>query len=309
MKKCPICKTLNTNIFFKKKLNYYLCRECKTIFVSKLPKFEEIKKFYSYKFNYKPDIIKLKKNFFLYKKVYENLKKINSKGKTLLDIGSGYGLFLKIAKKYKIHPTALEPSNKFLPYLKKNKEIKIINKTFEEFYKQNKTSSKLKFDYITMFHVIEHCKNPKKWLIMAEKLLNKNGVLYIETPNLDSFLFYYEKTNFTFLIPFEHLWIFSIISFRHIINELKTLKIKKVFTYSHPEHFVGILKIIFKRLNHSKIQEKNNLKLRILKSKNKLSLIKKIKIILIDKIFASIFTPFLNINNHGSILGLYIVKK
>lgn len=54
----------------------------------------------------------------------------------------------------------------------------------EGIFRQNLT--KLKYDAITMFQVIEHLKNPLPTLQLAKKLLQKNGVILITTPNNDS---------------------------------------------------------------------------------------------------------------------------
>jgi len=46
--------------------------------------------------------------------------------------------------------------------------------------------NKLKFDAVTMFQVIEHLKNPLPLFQSAKKLLKKNGVILLTTPNNDS---------------------------------------------------------------------------------------------------------------------------
>jgi 2-polyprenyl-3-methyl-5-hydroxy-6-metoxy-1,4-benzoquinol methylase len=43
------------------------------------------------------------------------------------------------------------------------------------------------FDFIVSSHVIEHLQNPEDHIAIIHKLLKKNAVLYIATPNLDSY--------------------------------------------------------------------------------------------------------------------------
>jgi len=60
----------------------------------------------------------------------------------------------------------------------------------------------LKFDAITMFHVMEHIYEPNKLLDLLRKFLNPDGLLIIETPNsMDALLTFYknhEFQNFTY---------------------------------------------------------------------------------------------------------------
>lgn len=48
--------------------------------------------------------------------------------------------------------------------------------------------SSMKFDIITLFHVIEHLPNPRDILTKLKGLLAENGKIFIETPNADDAL-------------------------------------------------------------------------------------------------------------------------
>ena len=43
-----------------------------------------------------------------------------------------------------------------------------------------------KFDLITMFHALEHIPNPVKTFKLLYQLLNKDGILFIEVPNIET---------------------------------------------------------------------------------------------------------------------------
>lgn len=306
MKICPFCKSKKTYFLTKKILEYFVCKNCKTLFVSKIPKFKTVEKFYKESFT--QNLLINKNNLIKhYKKILKKLTKINPNGKTLLDIGTGSGLFLKEALKFNLKATGIEPSKYIYSNLKNIKKINIINATFEDFFKKNKN----KFDFITMIHVIEHSVNPIQWIKKTAKILNKNGVLFIETPNLNSHLFLIEKENYTFLTPPQHLWIFSVKSFYLILKKIPSIKLLSFSTYSYPEHFVGVLKKIFYLLFYNHKNKKssldhNNNNNKLNKRKN---YIKIIKYNLIDKFLAPILTPILNLGGFGSILELYINKK
>ena len=118
-------------------------------------------------------------------------------------------------------------------------------------------------------------------------------------------MFYSEKENYTFLLPREHLWIFSLKSFSKLIPS--NLSIIQVNTISQPEHFMGILKNIFKNyLSTSTVQTTKKTQGQIQKPT---TILKKIKYLLLDKILAPLLTPLLNKNNLGSILQIYLRKK
>lgn len=310
MIKCKICKNSNKIKFFtkKNKYSYYLCRFCQTLFLYPLPNKKKIKNYYENHFEYfKENDIQKKRVKKQAKKVIKILFKINPYGKTLLDIGSGYGHFLKEAKHNGLDVLGIEPSKilyrasvTHLPY------IKVINTNFETFVKQNKNK---KYDFITLIHVLEHLINPKKILEEVVKLLNKNGVLYIETPNMNSHLFNIEQANYTFLTPPDHLWIFSKKSIKTMLKNINSVNLVKISTYSYPEHFMGIIKKIIKqpsnyvKFNHIKPKEAFNAQITRKKNNNNL------KFLIMDRFFAPIFTPLLNMGVYGSILELYIKKK
>ena len=189
-------------------------------------------------------------------------------------------------------------------------KVNVNKNSFEKFYRLNKSK---KFDVITMVHVIEHVKNPKQFLSRAIKLLNKDGVLYVETPNLNSWLYRIEQKNYTFLTPPEHLYIFSKDSFRQILKNKLDAKIVKISTYSYVEHAVKVIKEILSKniLKRAKIERKpitfsNND--RVIKQ-----LIYKIKkfafYVLLHKILGPIILPLLKLGYNGTFLRLYIKKK
>jgi len=267
----------------------------------------KIKKYYS-SFTYQPESLNSpEKNKKRIKKIIASIRKLNKNGKKLLDIGSGDGEWINIATKEKLICWGIEPSFPLYQQLKAKKiGKKLFNLTFEEFAKKFPQE---RFDFIILNHVIEHVRNPKQWLHQIEKILNKNGVVYIETPNLKSHLFHYEKKDYTFLTPPDHLWIFSPSSFETMIKK-SSLKIRKINTYSHPSHFVVIIKRLLRRNQKSnQFVEKTNHKFSLDNKK----LIKKdisssLKILIFDQLIAPLLTPLLNFNNRGSILQVFIQK-
>lgn len=286
---------MGAKLFYQiKNFKYFLCQKCQTLFLFPLPKEKIINDYYQNNFRYEAGFLAEKRIRQRAKIILKNLIWLNPNGKTLLDVGSGFGYFLEEAKKNNFKILGLEPSKKLFSQNILNKNIK--NNTFENYFKKNKR----KFDFITLIHVIEHLNNPKQIIQSAIKLLNGNGILYIETPNLNSHLFWTEKENYTFLTPPDHLWIFSKKSLETIIRDISLIKVVRTSTYTYPEHLMGIIKKKFVILDS---------RLPANKAKSGTMIKKSIKYNLFDKTLAPFFTPVLNFGGYGSILELYIKKK
>lgn len=133
----------------------------------------------------------------------------------ILDIGCGWGDFLEVLEKEKMPYLGIDINKEAIDICQKKglncqqidiktleKEVKVkkpVWKIGQEVSKEKNTNfltSKSNwhrnlnpnslFDAITMFQVIEHLKDPFSVLKATKKLLKKNGVLLITTPNNDS---------------------------------------------------------------------------------------------------------------------------
>ncbi len=113
----------------------------------------------------------------------DNLK---SEG-NLLEIGSGSGVLLSMLKeKYKnLKIEGIEPFGDGFSSLREiytklpNKNIKVFNKSFEEF------RPKKKYDIVFCINVFEHLKDWKEFLKKVHSYLKKDGKLIILAPNYD----------------------------------------------------------------------------------------------------------------------------
>jgi len=295
---CRNCSSKNVKLFHRvDKYSYYKCYHCQTLFLHPQPTKKKLDLFYKKNFNYVAGQVEEKRIRQRARIILKKLQRLNPHGKTLLDIGSGYGFFLDEAKKFGLKTIGIEPSKKLSNVsIYRYIDTDIYQGTFEQYIRRLKNT---KYDFVTAIHLIEHLPDPFQFIRQTSQLMNKNGILYIETPNLDSHLFRAEKENYTFLTPPEHLWIFSKKSFQTIIKNNTQLKIITTSSYSYPEHFMGIVK---KKLQITNDKLQINFKYQ---NTNK----KIVKYILFDRIIASILTPFLNQGIYGSILELYIGKN
>lgn len=304
MLRCPICSFKKTYLKYKvEKYHYFECTNCATLFLNPLPRSRTIKSYYLLEFEYtagKAEESRIRERA---KIILKKLKRLNPNGRTLLDIGSGYGYFLDEAYKQNLKVTGIEPSRELyvqstcLPAGRLN-DFRILNLEFDQYFMISKYKQ---FDFITAIHLVEHLCDPLQFIKKVGELMNPNGILYIETPNYDSWLAKAEKQNYTFLTPPDHVYLLSKRSLRLTEVRIPNLQIESISTYSYPEHLMGIIK--------EKIQNPN-IKTKISnKQKKEMSLSKELKFAFFDKLIAPLFTPLLNIGGYGSILELYIRKK
>ena len=143
--------------------------------------------------------------YFLVQKIMFRYKlfliRIYLKGNKILDYGAGSGKFAAYLSKKNLKISALEPYNKEInsqPLL----NISVF-KNIDDIPKSNR------YDGVTLWHVLEHLKNPGQVLSEINNLLDKKGVLIIAVPNINSFdARHYNSLWAAFDVP-RHIWHFT----------------------------------------------------------------------------------------------------
>ncbi len=105
------------------------------------------------------------------------------KGGRILDIGCASGIFLNEARKLGWEVHGVELSSWAVNYAKKNFGISI----YQGKLKDAKFTSQY-FDAVVMLDSIEHLMDPLDCLIEAGRVLRDDGLLFISTPDIGSFL-------------------------------------------------------------------------------------------------------------------------
>jgi 2-polyprenyl-3-methyl-5-hydroxy-6-metoxy-1,4-benzoquinol methylase len=103
----------------------------------------------------------------------------------ILDVGCGWGSFLQVVKKNQLPYFGIDISSKAVEICREKK----LDCQKTDLISLSGTQIR-KYSAITFFQVIEHLKNPLEYLKEAKKMLKKNGILYITTPNNQSPLRY-----------------------------------------------------------------------------------------------------------------------
>lgn len=122
------------------------------------------------------------------------------KGKNILDIGGGQGLFLRHAKDlgYECHGT--EVSEKCIKLLGKNAPFA---KIWKSSMLENLPQSWPRFTVISCLDVLEHAEKPALLMDGIAKNLDKNGFLILSLPNINRYYYKFFKF-FDDFVPMEH---------------------------------------------------------------------------------------------------------
>jgi 2-polyprenyl-3-methyl-5-hydroxy-6-metoxy-1,4-benzoquinol methylase len=105
-----------------------------------------------------------------------NLKEILSKRDTIIDIGTGNGLFVELLSNAGFEDvSAHEIEGSDLSRIKR-----IASCVYQDFDYASIPSNK--FDAVTLLDVVEHVIDPKYLINMCARILRKDGVIYFHTP-------------------------------------------------------------------------------------------------------------------------------
>jgi 2-polyprenyl-3-methyl-5-hydroxy-6-metoxy-1,4-benzoquinol methylase len=154
--------------------------------------------------------------------------------KRILDIGCSFGGLLRTAQSLgwkgygvEISDFSREHANRFL-------EGRVFKDFGEAEFKENT------FDAVTMIELIEHLENPVEILKKSYEILKKNGILLIQTANMEGRQAKKGGSNYHYFLP-GHLFYFSK---KNLIKKLKEVGFSKVKVF-HPVEF-GLLPKLLK---------------------------------------------------------------
>lgn len=156
-----------------------------------------------------------------------------------LDVGCSFGGFMKAASEY-FTVFGIEPSEYSGAYARQrfgDSPIHIGTLSDHSFPYDN-------FSVITMIEVLEHIKNPYNALVECFHLLKKNGLLVIQTANMDGWQAKVHKNNYGYFLP-GHV---SYFSKANVTNALYAVGFKKI-TVFQPVDFGLLPKLMKSRMN------------------------------------------------------------
>jgi 2-polyprenyl-3-methyl-5-hydroxy-6-metoxy-1,4-benzoquinol methylase len=142
-----------------------------------------------------------------------------TKGRTLLDIGSGPGHFLACGKKRGWRTVGIEPSPAAARYSKRRRLT-----TVNEFFSYDRAKELGRFDVVHAAMVLEHVPNPISFILDIKKMLKQGGRIAVFSPNdynpLQRIL--REEHHFKpwWVVPRHHLSYFTIENMKRLLRRL-----------------------------------------------------------------------------------------
>lgn len=150
--------------------------------------------------------------------------------KSILDFGCGTGGFLKRAKTVASMAMGLEIEKRLKPYFRTN-GLTVAD---------NLEAITDDFDFITLFHVLEHMEDPIHVLKSLSSKLKKNGRIILEVPNADDVLLtlYKNKAFSEFTYWSCHLFLFNNSTISNLAKKagFQIEYVKQVQRYSLANH-------------------------------------------------------------------------
>ena len=128
----------------------------------------------------------------------------------LLDVGCGNGEFLRFADRYGWHVVGVDFDESAVSEAKSSGidvrlgDIHVID-------------SDERFDFISLSHVIEHVYDPVDLLHSCFDMLNEGGVLWLETPNIESLGYALYNSNWRGLEAPRHIMLFNQATLRQML--------------------------------------------------------------------------------------------
>ena len=159
------------------------------------------------------------------------LNSFKTTSKNVLDVGAGTGDFLKVCKDNAWNVSGIEPSLEARNIAQKKGVI--LKENLLEF-------KNIKFDVITLWHVLEHVENLSEYISILHSLLADNGRLIIAVPNFKSDdANYYKEFWAAFDVP-RHLWHFSQTSIFKLFSEVNMV-VEKTIPMKFDGYYVSLL--------------------------------------------------------------------
>lgn len=170
------------------------------------------------------------------------------KGLSILDFGSGKGVFLHYAAEQGWQVTGVETASKRAAFSRANYGLNVIT---DEYVDGAILSGP--FDVITLFHVLEHLPNPSDLLKkLIEQNLKPDGVLVIEVPRFDSLQSALGGKAWIHLDPPRHLSHFSTEVLLRMLHDLG-FRVLARNQFSIHNGLLGMVQAILSRLKYKKM--------------------------------------------------------
>ncbi len=237
---CPVCNADNYKVILKikERNNFYnlnrdilfsivKCKSCSMIYVNPTLDNTILAEIYS------SGMLPFKQSFeetrqVEYQRVIKRIKKIKPTGR-ILDVGSGHGHLLKIARNHGYQALGIEINKKGYEY-SKSQGLEVIND-----YIENAELKDNHFDIVILFHLLEHTTNPSSILSEVFRVLKKDGLLVVAFPNVNCWRRLIKGKKWEGWHPVEHILYFSFPTLKKLLEKTGFRIIQKPYIAKFPK--------------------------------------------------------------------------
>lgn len=269
---CPLCQSNDFRKFLTKfEMNLVKCRKCGLIYANPRIHESELLRRYTSSFffdEYLPafeatskryDLTIIRIHFFLFLQL---ITKYYKPGKKLLDIGCGAGFLLKAAEEIGWEAEGVEISPIASDYAQNIVKVKVLEGKLEDLRLPAEN-----FDLVVLVETVEHLMNPLETLKEINRILKKQGILIICTPDYKSLSRFFLGKNWAVLSPEEHFSVFTQKTLSRILQEAKfcvlgirnLLQFNPEYTHDKKRSRYFLFRSLHKRLKELKMIEKTTL--------------------------------------------------
>jgi 2-polyprenyl-3-methyl-5-hydroxy-6-metoxy-1,4-benzoquinol methylase len=214
---CDLCGADNPDLFLEKdEFHYVRCRRCGLVYVT--PRLrnhpQQQDRFYQHAAGaYLEAVAELDRNPKRMKSLTQAARSYlpyKRKG-ILLDVGCGFGAFLDAAKSVGWKACGVEVAS--LPASIAARCHNVFNGYLSDApYEPNL------FDVVRLNNVIEHTPSPRALLRDIVRVLRPGGLLYISTPNVDSFSLALQRARWNYVGGQDHVYLLGLKTLRRLLE-------------------------------------------------------------------------------------------
>lgn len=233
----------------------------------------------------------------------KKVEKFKKRGK-ILDIGCGQGGFLNTMKENGWKTYGVELSKEACEFARQTYGLRNINNDdllsvdFPDNY----------FDVVTLWHVLEHLREPLSTLSKIYKILKKDGILIIESPNFHSLQSRVFKDKWFNLDLPRHLFQFSPATSIHYFNKTNFKIIQTDYFVNPRINFISLKKSLLRNFGILRVPKMvRTTKLNLHTDSHRYKLIKKLFSFTLN-IFCLIISIFLNLAGCDDSFRVYCKK-
>jgi 2-polyprenyl-3-methyl-5-hydroxy-6-metoxy-1,4-benzoquinol methylase len=225
---CALCQSYNATVYIPfPEIPVVRCSNCGFVYSSKVLAEQDLISYYENNFgsprHMQGQIVNARINSWVVSKLVD-LSNVSG----ILDVGTGYGFFLKaIHDSRGLNVAGVELSRQEAEYANNKLGLKVINSLLRA-----SGLGKGSFDLVTSFEVIEHVANPVEFIRELAEYVRPGGHLLIMTDNFSSRMAKSLGAGFPKWIPHTHISHFSPSTLKSAIEAVAELEMVRLMSYT-----------------------------------------------------------------------------